>query len=99
MERARSDLEEYERVYRIFDYCSELHEQIKILEYKITANEPTIPMNIYRWAPDCSVPMLLIQFEEVLNAYYDLFDQCAEYPDWQRKIRKEMGAVVSFIAK
>jgi hypothetical protein len=35
----------------------------------------------------------------VLTAYYDLFDQCAEYPDWQRKIRKEMGAVVSFVAK
>ena len=35
----------------------------------------------------------------MLTAYYDLFDQCAEFPDWQRKIRKEMGAVVSFVAK
>jgi len=56
-------------------------------------------MNIYRWGKDCDTTVLLEEFEQVLEAYYDLFDQCAEYPDWQRKIRKEMGAVVSFVAK
>lgn len=47
-EKAKETLELYERVYDIFEYSTELNEHIQVLELKITSNNPTIPMNVYR---------------------------------------------------
>ena len=32
-----------------------------------------------------------------LQAYYDLIDDCKEFPLWQRKIEEDLGGVVSFL--
>jgi hypothetical protein len=34
-----------------------------------------------------------------MKAYYDLMDQCKDFPDWQRKLQKELGSQISFLAK
>ena len=41
---------------------------------------------------------LFSEIEKCLQAYYDLIDDCAEYPDWERKVVKEMGGTVSYLA-
>ena len=33
-----------------------------------------------------------------IQAYYNLIDDCKEFPLWQRKIEEDLGGVVSFLA-
>lgn len=56
-------------------------------------------MNIYRQSAANSPANLVAEMELYLQAYYDLIDQCAEFPDWQKKLQKELGSQVSFLAK
>lgn len=35
---------------------------------------------------------------QVLKAYYNLLDDCAEYPIWQRKIEEELGQQAAYLA-
>lgn len=82
MEKAKETLEMYERVYDIFEYSTALNEHIQILELKITSNNPTVPMNIYRQSDSAAPAKLVGELETYLEAYYDLIDQCKEFPDW-----------------
>lgn len=98
-ENAKKALEMYEDVYKIFQYATELNSSIQILELRITSNNPTIPMNIYRKSPSSSSDKLIAELELYLEAYYDLIDQCKDHPDWQKKLQKELGSQVSYLAK
>lgn len=69
------------------------------MELRITANNPVVPMNVYRHGANCEPAKLVAEMEVYLKAYYDLLDQCKEYPDWQKKLRKELGSQVSYLAK
>ena len=40
---------------------------------------------------------LFHECESLLQAYYDLIDDCKDYPLWERKIQEDLGGVVSFI--
>ena len=35
---------------------------------------------------------------EVIEAYYQLMDECKDYPDWHKKIEIDLGGTVSFLA-
>ena len=35
--------------------------------------------------------------ENVLQAYYDLIDDCSDYPEWQRKVVLDLGGTVSYL--
>ena len=85
-DKAKADLELYEKVHEIFSYSSELNDCIQCLEGRITTNNPTTPMNIYRKAPWNDPKNLVAEMETYLKAYYDLIDQCKEFPDWQKKL-------------
>ena len=98
-EKAKNDLEMYERVHDIFEYSTELNECIQNLELRITANNPVVPMNIYRAGSNTDPAKLVAEMEVYLKAYYDIIDQCKEFPDWQKKLRKELGSQVSYLAK
>jgi shikimate kinase len=98
-EAAKQTLEQYERVYDIFEYSSELNDCVQNLELRITSNNPSVPMNIYRKSSAANTANLIAEMETYLKAYYDLIDQCQEYPDWQKKLRKELGSQISYLAK
>lgn len=98
-ETARDVLEQYERVYDIFEYSSELNYCVQNLELRITSNNPNVPMNIYRQSTAAAPANLIAEMEQYMQAYYDLIDQCHEYPDWQKKLQKELGSQISFMAK
>lgn len=92
LENAKNTLEMYERVHEIYEYSTELNEGIQILELKITANNPVVPMNIYRQGSNTDPAKLIAEMEVYLKAYYDLIDQCKDFPDWQKKLQKELGS-------
>ena len=96
-EKAKETLEHYEKIYSIVEYASDLNEGMTVLERKIMTNNPTIPMNMYRKASANSINNLFPEMEQYLQAYYDLIDDCAEYPLWQRKIEEDIGGVASFL--
>lgn len=35
--------------------------------------------------------------EQFLQAYYDLMDDCEQFPLWKRKLQEDLGGVVSFM--
>lgn len=91
-EAAKDVLEQYERVYNIFEYSTELNYCVQNLELRITSNNPSVPMNLYRKSTAADPARLVAEMEQYLKAYYDLIDQCQDYPDWQKKLQKELGS-------
>ena len=48
LEKAKKDLENYEKIYTIFEYGAEINENMTLLETRIAQNNPSVPMTIYR---------------------------------------------------
>ena len=48
LENAKKSLENYEKLYTIFEYGSELAMFMTTLETRIAQNNPSVPMTIYR---------------------------------------------------
>jgi len=55
-------------------------------------------MNIYRHSQWNTIENIFPEIEMCLQTYYDLIDECADYPEWQRKVRFDLGNTVSFLA-
>jgi hypothetical protein len=98
LEKAKDQLEHYEKIYEIYEYSTMITAWANTLETRIAANNPSVPMNMYRWSGSSHMSEIFPEMEKVLEAYYDLIDDCEEYPDWRRKIEKELGSTVSYLA-
>ncbi len=66
-----------------------------MLEMRVNTNNPSIPMNMYRSSKSSSMDAVFPEIEKCLEAYYGLVDDCEGYPEWQQKVRKELGCIVS----
>jgi len=55
-------------------------------------------MNVYRWSGSSHMKELFPELEKVLESYYGLIDDCEQFPDWRRKVEKELGSTVSYLA-
>ena len=97
-EESKTILEKYEKLYSLMEYTTTLNENMMLLERKMMTNNSTIPMNFYRACSANSQKNLFPQVEAYLQAYYDLIDDCEQYPNWKRKIQEDLGGVVSFMA-
>lgn len=86
MEKARDTLDHYEKIYNIFEYATDLTKMANMLETRICGNNPSMPLNMYRTSGSSKIEVLFPELENVLEAYYSLIDDCADYPDWQKKI-------------
>lgn len=53
---------------------------------------------MYRVSSSSSMENIFPEIEKCLEAYFSLIDDCAAYPDWQKKIQKELGGTVSYLA-
>ena len=56
-----------------------------------------MPQNMYRKCSANSQENLFPEMEAYLQAYYDLMDDCKEFPLWQRKLEEDLGSSVSFL--
>ena len=95
---AKKHLEHYEKIYGIVEYVSEINEHMTILERRIQTNNPTMPQNMYRKCSGNDFSKLWPEIELFLKAYYDLMDDCEQFPFWKRKLEEDLGGVVSFMA-
>ena len=59
-------MENYEKIYGIVEYASDINEHMTILERRIGTNNPSIPMNIYRGAPGNAPEKLFPEVEQFL---------------------------------
>lgn len=48
MEKARQDLERYEKLYRIFEYGCDLSAAMVTLDTRVGNNNPSVPLTVYR---------------------------------------------------
>ena len=53
-----------------------------MVETRLCANNPSLPMNMYRRSGSSGMDQIFPEIESALKAYYDLIDDCADYPDW-----------------
>lgn len=98
VEQARAKLRNYAKIYEIFEYCSELNEQLYVLEAQVSANNPSHPFSVYRGSASTAVDALIPDIEKCLGAYYGLLDDCEEYPEWRKKVELDLGGTVSYLA-
>lgn len=98
LEKARDQIAHYEKIYKIYDYCTEINSIMYSLESRISSNNPSHPLNVYRWSENNSTQSLLPEILEILEAYYQLMDECKSYPDWHKKMEIDLGGTVSFLA-
>ena len=96
-EEARAKLENYKKIYEIFDYATELNSMMYVIEAQISSNNPSYPMSVYRKSGSTRLESMFSDLENVLQAYYDLIDDCADYPEWQRKVVLDLGGTVSYL--
>ena len=82
LEQARDKLENYKKIYEIFEYASGLNEIMFTIETQISSNNPSYPMSIYRRSASTSCESMIHDIEKMLEAYYSLIDDCADYPEW-----------------
>jgi hypothetical protein len=97
MLQAKLTLENYEKIYDIFDYCTKVSKLANMVETRVCSNNPSLPMNMYRISKSSAIEEIFPEIEKVLVAYYSLIDDMADYPDWQKKIQKELGGTVSYL--
>jgi len=71
---------------------------MNVLKTRIDSHNSTIPLNVYRISGSNDQELLWNEVETCLTAYYNLIDECEEYPEWQTKLRFDLGGVVSFLA-
>lgn len=98
LDKARYNIENYEKIYNIFEYATDLNRAMNIIETRICANNPSVPMNMYRISGSSSIATIFPEIEKCLEAYYNLIDETADYPEWQRKVRMDLGGTVSYLA-
>ena len=98
LEKARATLQNYEKIYNIFEYATELNDYMYVIEAQISANNPSHPFSIYRQSSSTSVQEMFPDIERCLRAYYSLIDDCEGYPEWQKKVELDLGGTVSYLA-
>jgi len=54
-------------------------------------------MNIYRQSSSNDPEKLFREMEQFMQAYYDLIDDCEQFPLWKRKLQEDLGGSVSFL--
>ena len=82
LEQARDQIDNYGKIYDIFEYASDVTKFANMLETRICGNNPSLPLNMYRTSGSSKMEVLFPEMEKVLEAYYGLIDDCAEYPEW-----------------
>ena len=75
-----------------------MHELLYVIEGQISSNNPSYPMSIYRRSSSTRLDNMIHDIERVLRAYYSLIDDCADYPEWQKKVVLDLGGTVSYLA-
>lgn len=98
LEQARDKLENYKKIYEIFEYATDLNELMYVIETQISSNNPSYPMSVYRRSTSTSTDVMLHDIEKMLAAYYSLIDDCEGYPEWQHKVELDLGGTVSYLA-
>ena len=98
MVRAKEQIEHYEKIYNIFDYASELQDVMYTLETQIASQNPTIPFNVYRQSKSTKMENLITDIENCFKTYFDLMDDLSSNPLWVKKLEKDLGQSVSYLA-
>ena len=70
LERARDQIAHYEKIYNIYDYATKINDIMYCLEARISSNNPSHPLNVYRWSEHNSTQNLIPEMLEILEAYY-----------------------------
>jgi len=96
--RAKEQIEHYEKIYNIFDYASELQDVMYTLESQISSQNPTIPFNVYRQSTSTKMENLITDIENCFKTYFDLMDDLSSNPLWVKKLEKDLGQSVSYLA-
>jgi hypothetical protein len=98
MEKARDTLKNYEKIYSIFEYATELNGLMYTVETQISAGNPSNPLSIYRQSHSTTLASLVVDIEKCLDAYYGLIDDCEGNKEWQHKVELDLGGTVSYLA-
>lgn len=97
LETAKAKLENYKKIYEIFEYATSLNETMYVIESQISSNNPSYPMSVYRRSASTSLNVMIKDIEKVLEAYYSLIDDCEGYPEWKNKVVMDLGGTVSYL--
>jgi hypothetical protein len=82
LEKAQETISHYDKIYSMFEHSSELNHVMNVLKTRIDSHNTTIPFNVYRYSQSGSVDSLWVEIEACLQAYYDLIDECKDFPEW-----------------
>lgn len=98
LENAREKLEQYTRIHTIMTYANDICETATLLMQREDTVNTIIPLNIYRGSRHNQIENLFPEIEALIFAYYDLLDQCKDFPAWHFKLESEVGNQIAFLA-
>lgn len=80
------------------EYGNLLANAMTALEARISSNNPSIPLTVYRKSRRNSVENIVLEIDQMLAAYYGMIDDAEGFPLWQRKIEEELGQQMQYMA-
>ncbi|MCP3667854.1 MAG: hypothetical protein GY696_36095 [Gammaproteobacteria bacterium] len=97
LQKAKDQLVNYEKVYTMLEYGNDIaHGCVNLMFRQATIN-PTVPMTIYRGSEHNSQENIVKECELLTRAYYQLLDDCKEFPEWHKKMEEEVGEEIAFL--
>lgn len=79
------------------EYGNYITNMCTLLEMRITTNNPSNPLTIYRQSKSNSTENLVAEMDVVMRAYYQLIDDCKDHKEWQLKIEEDVGSRIAFL--
>ena len=91
LEKARTTLQHYEKIYSLMEYGSDLNGLLTCLDTRVSNMNPSVFLTIYRQSAHNSAEKIFAEVELCLEAYYGMIEDCKDHPEWIRKIEEEIG--------
>ena len=96
LDKARSQLAHYEKIYSIMEYGCDLNGLLTVLDTRMSANNPSLPQTIYKQSRHNNSENIFNEVELCLDAYYGVIDDCKEFPEWQKKVEEDIGQNLAY---
>lgn len=97
LEKARTTLQHYEKLYSLMEYGSDLNGTLTCLDTRVSSMNPSIFLTIYRQSNHNSTEKIFEEVELALEAYYGMIEDCKDHPEWVRKIEEDIGQNMAFM--
>lgn len=94
--KAVASLEQYQDVYNVMAFGSQIHTTFQMLYRTMNQNFP-VPTMAWRYSPEYDMEKKLFESEALFNVYYKLCEGVKDNSEWMKKVELDLGKHMNFL--